>query len=132
MGQRDNFQFIGLIILEVRQHSGLLHLTEDRFDKLANAYEQEESELNQSLTAYQAQLDEVQADADRTEQFLALAKKYRDCTELTDDMIRAFVDKIVVHRTIRPAPGQRTRQIEVHLNFIGQFSIPLIRNGKQK
>lgn len=99
-------------------------ITEDRFDKLSNAYEQEEAELNQSLTAYQAQLNEVQADADRTEQFLALAKKYRDCTEVTDDMIRAFVDKIVVHRTIRPAPGQRTRQIEVHLNFIGQFSIP--------
>ena len=38
--------------------------------------------------------------------------------------IYAYVDKIVVHRTIRPAPGQRTRQIEVHLNFIGQFSIP--------
>ncbi len=55
----------------------------------------------------------------------ALAKKYRDCTEVTDEMIRAFVDKIVVHRTMYPASGQRTRQIEVHLNFIGQFSIPM-------
>ncbi len=44
-------------------------------------------------------------------------------------MIRAFVDKIVVHRTIRPTPGQRTRQIEVHLNFIGQFSIPMEEMG---
>lgn len=113
------------LLKKLYEDYALGRITEDRFDKLSNAYEQEESELNQSLTAYQAQLDEVQADADRTEQFLALAKKYRDCTELTDDMIRAFVDKIVVHRTIRPAPGQRTRQVEVHLNFIGQFSIPL-------
>ncbi|MBR3795886.1 MAG: DUF4368 domain-containing protein, partial [Clostridia bacterium] len=45
-------------------------------------------------------------------------------TEVTDDMILAFVEKIVVYRTIRPAKGQRTRQIEVHLNYIGQFPIP--------
>lgn len=81
--------------------------------------------MRDNLTAYQAQLNEVQADANRTEQFLTLVKKYRDCTEVTDEMIRAFVDKIVVHRTIRQVPGQRTRQIEVHLNFIGQFSVPM-------
>ncbi|MGN0662061.1 MAG: DUF4368 domain-containing protein, partial [Faecalibacterium sp.] len=55
------------------------------------------------------------------EQFLALARKYRDCTEITDDMIRAFVEKIVVYKTVRSADGQKTRQIEVHLSFIGQF-----------
>ena len=39
-------------------------------------------------------------------------------------MIRAFVEKIVVHKTIRSAAGQKTRQIEVHLSFIGQFVLP--------
>ncbi len=81
--------------------------------------------MRENLAVEQDQQREVQADAERTEQFLALAKKYRDCAEVTDEMIRAFVDKIVVHRTMRPAPGQRTHQIEVHLNFIGQFSIPM-------
>lgn len=88
------------------------------------SYEEEEATLRESLATDQEHICEAQSETDRTEQFLALAKKYRDCTEVTDEMIRAFVDKIVVHRTIRPAPGQRTRQIDVHLNFIGQFSIP--------
>ena len=66
----------------------------------------------------------VRKQADRTDQFLALARKYRDCTEITDDMIRAFVEKIVVHKTVRSATGQKTRQIEVHLSFIGQFIFP--------
>ncbi len=100
-------------------------ITEDRFDKLSVLYEQEEATLRENLAVDQDQQREVQADTERTEQFLALAKKYRDCTEVTDEMIRAFVDKIVVHRTIRLTPGQRTRRIEVHLNFIGQFSIPI-------
>ena len=66
----------------------------------------------------------VRKQADRTDQFRALARKYRDCTEITDDMIRAFVEKIVVHKTVRSATGQKTRQIEVHLSFIGQFILP--------
>lgn len=113
------------LLKKLYEDYALGRITEDRFDKLSASYEQKEATLRESLTAYQAQLNEVQADADRTEQFLALAKKYRDCTEVTDEMIRAFVDRIVVHRTIRPTAGQCTRQIEVHLNFIGQFSVPM-------
>ena len=113
------------LLKKLYEDYALGRITEDRFDKLSASYEQEETMLRDNLTAYQAQLNEAQADADRTEQFLALAKKYRDCTEVTDEMIRAFVDRIVVHRTIRTTAGQCTRQIEVHLNFIGQFSIPM-------
>ncbi len=113
------------LLKKLYEDYALGRITEERFDKLSASYEEEEATLRESLEVYQDQQREVQADAERTEQFLALAKKYRDCTEVPDEMIRAFVDKIVVHRTICPALGQRTRQIEVHLNFIGQFSIPM-------
>ena len=39
-------------------------------------------------------------------------------------MIRAFVDKIVVHRKDKDENGQQIRVIEVHLKFIGEFAIP--------
>ena len=57
-------------------------------------------------------------------------EKYRDCTEITDDMIRAFVERIIVHKTIRSAAGQKTRQSEVHLSFIGQFVLPPERESR--
>ncbi len=113
------------LLKKLYEDYALGRITEERFDKLSASYEEEEATLRENLAVDQDQQREVQADAERTEQFLALAKKYRDCTEVTDEMIRAFVDKIVVHRTMRPTPGQRTRQIEVHLNFIGQFSMPM-------
>ena len=100
------------------------NITEERFDKLSAQYEQEEAMLKAELADDQARLNEVQTASAQTDKYLALARKYRDCTEVTDDMILAFVEKIVVYRTIRPAKGQRTRQIEVHLNYIGQFPIP--------
>ena len=46
-------------------------------------------------------------------------------------MIRAFIQKIVVHPTIRDANGQKKRQIEVHLNFIGQFVVPPERREQE-
>ena len=112
------------LLKKLYEDYALGHITETRFEKLSASYEQEEEELKESLITEKAQLAGAQKEADRTEQFLALARKYHDCTKITDDMIRAFVEKIVVHKTVRSAAGQKTRQIEVHLSFIGQFVLP--------
>lgn len=112
------------LLKKLYEDYALGHSPEERFDKLSAQYEQEEATLKTELAEDQARLNEVQTAAEQTDKYLALARKYRDCTEVTDDMILAFVEKIVVYRTIRPAKGQRTRQIEVHLNYIGQFPIP--------
>ena len=41
-------------------------------------------------------------DTNRVEQFIALAKKYTDFSELTTPMINEFIDKIVVHEHAIP------------------------------
>ena len=112
------------LLKKLYEDYALGHIPEERFDKLSAQYEQEEAMLKAELADDQARLNEVQTASTQTDKYLALARKYRDCTEVTDDMILAFVEKIVVYRTIRPAKGQSTRQIEVHLNYIGQFPIP--------
>ena len=112
------------LLKKLYEDYALGHIPEERFDKLSAQYEQEEAIFKAELADDQARLNEVQTASAQTDKYLALARKYRDCTEVTDDMILAFVEKIVVYRTIRPAKGQSTRQIEVHLNYIGQFPIP--------
>ena len=112
------------LLKKLYEDYALGHIPEERFDRLSAQYEQEEATLKAELADDQARLNEVQTASSQTDKYLALARKYRDYTEVTDDMILAFVEKIVVYRTIRPAKGQRTRQIEVHLNYIGQFPIP--------
>ena len=112
------------LLKKLYEDYALGHIPEERFDKLSAQYEQEEAALKAELADDQTRLNEVQTASAQTDKYPALARKYRDCTEVTDDMILAFVEKIVVYRTIRPAKGQRTRQIEVHLNYIGQFPIP--------
>ena len=112
------------LLKKLYEDYALGRIPEERFDKLSAQYEQEEGTLKAELAVEQDRLDEAQTTSAQADKYLTLARQYRDCTEVTDDMILAFVEKIVVHKTIRPAKGQRTRQIEVHLNYIGQFPIP--------
>ena len=39
-------------------------------------------------------------------------------------MIAEFVEKIVVHEADKTS-GERERDVEIHLNFIGKFDVPI-------
>lgn len=99
-------------------------ITEHRFDILCAQYEQEQAELDAMIAADQRALEAFRTDTDRADQFLALAKKYTDFTELTTPMIFEFVDKILVHAPEK-INGERTMEIDIYLKFIGKFDIPL-------
>jgi len=112
------------LLKKLYEDYALEKITEARFEKLSPEYEQEQAELLQSLENEKQKLTKQQSDTDRADQFLKLAKKYRDAEELTDDMIREFIEKIVVHHTVRDDEGEASRCIEIYLNFIGCFAIP--------
>lgn len=100
-------------------------LPEARYDLLSDDYEQEQAVLRTALADDEAALAQFTADTARVDQFLAPAKKYTDFTELTTPMINEFIDKIIVHAPTRDEYGDRCQQVEIHLNFIGKFDVPL-------
>ena len=99
-------------------------LTEKRFEVLTAGYEQEQEALEKSIAKEQTELDAFNADTVRVDQFLSLARKYTDFTELTTPMIFEFVDKIVVHKADR-STGERVQEVEIFLKFIGRFDVPM-------
>jgi len=98
-------------------------LTEKRFVALSEEYEQEQAELEQSISKLQSELDAFVADTDRTERFIYIVNKYTDLSELTPAMITEFIEKIVVHEADKSS-GERTQKVDIYLNFIGKFEIP--------
>ena len=80
--------------------------------------------LYTSLVSEQAQLDQFHEDTDRASHFLALAQKYTVFTGMTAPMLREFVRKILVHAPDR-STGERVQEIEIYLNFIGKFEVPM-------
>ena len=69
-------------------------------------------------------MDAFDADTNRADQFLELAKRYTDFSVLTTPMIYEFVDKLLVHAPDR-STGERTQEVEIYLKFIGKFDVPL-------
>lgn len=100
-------------------------ISDKRFDMLLAEYEQEQEELEKVIEAGQADIETYAEDTDRIQQFMALAKKYTDFTELTTPMINEFIDKIIVHEAVKDEDGERSQEIEIYLNFIGNFHVPV-------
>ena len=71
----------------------------------------------------ESHLSSFEEDTDRAEQFLSLAKKYTDFSELTTPMINEFIEKIIVHAPEK-IDGDRVQEVEIYLKFIGRFELP--------
>ena len=85
------------IIKKLYESYAVGKITEERFDSLLAEYEAEQKELSAFVTETEQQLSTFEEDTVRAEQFLTLAKKYTDFSELTTPMINEFIDKIIVH-----------------------------------
>lgn len=99
-------------------------LAEKRFELLSAGYEKEQAELEAVIAEDEEKLSAFEADTARTEQFLALAKKYKDFSALTNQMILEFIDRIEVHAP-QKVDGERVQEVEIHLKFIGKFDVPM-------
>ena len=115
---------LDVLIKKLYESYAMGKISEHRFDTLCAEYEREQAELETMIAAEQSALEAFRTDTDRADQFLALAKKYTDFTELTTPMIFEFVDKIFVHAPEK-IDGERTMEIDIYLKFIGKFDIPM-------
>ncbi len=43
---------------------------------------------------------------------MALVERYRDCTEYSDEVLRQFVEKVIVHETVKDEYGERPAKLK--------------------
>ena len=111
------------LLKKLYEDYALGHVSEERFDKLSAGYEAEQAAQKEALTTDKERLSQLQSDTERVDRFIALARQYCDCTEVTDEMIRTFIDKVIVYRTEKGENGHRTRRIDIHFSFIGRIDL---------
>ena len=116
---------LDIIIKKLYESFAIGRITDERFDSLLSEYEAEQKSLAAAIAEAKDSLMDYQEDTARVEQFLALAKKYTDFSELTTPMINEFIDKIIVHAPERN-DGDRVQEVEIYLNFIGKYELPAV------
>lgn len=99
-------------------------LPERQVQRMIQQYDEEQILLERRIEELKSQIQLEEVKEVETERFIALVKKYRDCTELTDIMLYAFVDRIEVHEATGGRTIYRQQNIDIHFNFIGNFYPP--------
>lgn len=114
---------LDVLIQKLYESYALEKISEKRFDDFLAGYEKEQAELKAVLETDTEELKAYEMDSTKISSFLAIAKKYRNADELTTPMIYAFIEKILVHAPEK-IDGKRHVQIDIYLNFIGNFHVP--------
>lgn len=98
-------------------------LSEERYLKLSDTYETEQADLTEKAQMLKAEIEKDKKEKDEILDFLCLVEKYSSIEELTPEIIRSFVDKIIIHEK-RKENGHYRQEVEIVYNFIGAVEFP--------
>ncbi|MCD7728467.1 MAG: DUF4368 domain-containing protein, partial [Clostridia bacterium] len=93
-------------------------ISEERYLKLSELYENEQKELTERVKTLKAEVERAKAKKNDIQKFMALVNKYSDFEKLTPDILRAFIDKVYIHELTK-IDGHYHHTIEIVYNFIG-------------
>lgn len=94
-----------------------------QFEKLMPQYDSEQQELEERVKEIEVSIHEIQQESENGQQFVRLVQKYRDLTEIDQTALNEFIDKVVVHEATGGRTADRSQQIDIYFNFIGQFMV---------
>jgi predicted nucleic acid-binding protein len=89
---------------------------------LSDGYNTEQKEIAQRMPELQSEIEYLTATQTNTEKFISLARSYTNITELTPEIVRAFISKIVVHERTQKWAKNANQQIDIYFNYIGSIA----------
>ncbi len=99
------------------------NLTDERFVKMSKSYEQEQATLTERIKSLRKELSTAKEQADNVTKFMRLVKRYTEITELTPEVVREFIEKVIVHQAEK-VNGKRRQAVEIIYNCVGAIPNP--------
>ena len=112
---------IDTIIQKLYEDNLLGKISDERFMKLSQSYEEEQKQLQTSISDLTEKLAKQQEDNLNISKFMARISKYTELPELTVEIVNELIDKILIYK---PTGTKRNRiiQIDIYYNFIGKLN----------
>ena len=105
---------LDILIQKLFEQVALGALAQERFETLSATYEAEQKSLKTKIAEMQSKVADRGGDMQNIMRFFDLVKRHNDVTELTAEVLHAFIDSVVIHQ----ATGKRLdREQEVVINF---------------
>ena len=112
---------IDSIIQKLYEDNLLGKISDERFVKLSQSYEEEQKQLQTSISDLTEKLAKQQEDSLNISKFMARISKYTELPKLTVEIVNELIDKIVIQK---PTGAKRNRiiQVDIYYNFIGKLN----------
>lgn len=107
------------IFKKLYEDSVLGRITTEQFQMLSGSYTEEQNRITGSIPQKESEIQRLRETASGTDSFLDKAKRYTDITELTPELLRLFIEKIVVHEKEAKWSKHAPQTVEIHYNGIG-------------
>ena len=107
-------------------------LSDDRFHKMLTGYETEQTDLKIKTAELEEVVSAVNEQTANADRFIRLVKKYTEPEELTGELVREFIEKIVVGKAEHIGPGHRTKRQKVKIvySYIGEYTDTVMETSR--
>ena len=88
---------LDVVFKRMYEDSALGRVSNEQFRLLSEAYSKEKVQLAEAIPATEERLEKLRSSMANAKNFIAKARKFTDMTELTPELLRTFVAKIIVY-----------------------------------
>ena len=107
------------IFKKLYEDSVLGRITTEQFQMLSGSYTEEQNLITVGIPQKESEIQRLRETAIGTDSFLDKAKRYTDITELTPELLRLFIERIVVHEKEVKWSKHAPQTVEIYYNGIG-------------
>ena len=97
-------------------------ITNEQFRMLSDGYNTEQREMQAQIPELQAEIEELKAASTNVDKFIDVANKYTDLKELTPEVLRVFIAKVVIYERECKWSKASEQQIDIYFRYIGRLT----------
>ena len=112
---------LNLLFKRLYEDNVLGKVTNEQFRMLSDGYNAEQKTTVERLEQLKAEIEQLKSTAINVERFVALARKYTDIRELTPEILRTFISKIVIHERPSRKKNEGEQRIDIYFTHIGSM-----------
>ena len=94
-------------------------ITNEQFRMLSDGYNSEQRTIAEQIPILQKQIEELKASSTNVERFVMISNKYTDLQTLTPEILRTFIDKVIIHERTEKWAKTAEQQIDIYFRYVG-------------
>ena len=84
----------------------------------------QQADLKERVKTLKSEIAKAKEDDDKILDFMILIHKYSNFEDLTPEILRSFIEKVVVHEKTK-VDGHYRQTVEIFYNFVGAIDRPI-------